>query len=618
MTEKGSYTGRILRIDLSTGKVSREQFDPRELRKFVGGNGVGIKILYDEVPPAVGPYDPANRLVLAAGPLNGTQVPGSGTFSVVTKGPMTGMLASAQANGFFGARMRFAGFDIIIIQGASSEWKYLWIHDGQAELRPAGHLLGLGSWETEERLKEELDQKGASVACIGPSGENLVRFAAVCTDHGHVASTNGPGAVMGSKKLKAIVVFGSRTSVPVADPNRLKDLARGELLKNAEASFMGQMIKNMGTHGFFQMMEQEGSVAIKNYTTNVWPTMSKYYGQNIRKKHKRKPRPCWACPWGHCSEITVAEGKLAGYEGEEPEYEQLTAWTMNIGNDDIGWGIKLGNLNDGMGMDVKECTFAISMCIELYEKGIITQRDTGGLELNWGNVEAVAQLIEDIAHRRGFGARLAEGVKRAAEGMGEEALKCGVYLGRGLAPHVVDPRSRWPMYFNLAFSDTGAFYGSAAQDPDVGVMEPVGLREAEKIGFGQGKVTNRWVFMDSVGVCMYFIMGRLDLVAETVSAATGWDFTKKDLLEVGERITALSRAFNVRCGLTPQMEQAVSPRYAAAPVDGPAAGLSAASKQEQVARDYYRSKGWDEETSKPLPQTLRRLGLENVAKDLWG
>lgn len=618
MPQKNPYQGRILRVDLGSGKISQERFDPKMLRKYVGGNGVGIKILYDEVPPHVKPFDPENRLILASGPLNGTRVPGSGTIAVVTKGPMTQQLASAQANGFFGARLRFAGFDAIVIKGASPKWQYLWIHDNEVALRPADHLLGLDTWETERRLKEEVGQKKASVACIGPAGENLIPFSCIFSDRGHVAATNGPGAVMGSKKLKAIVVFGEKSKVGVYDSDRLNTLARGDFLKSAEESFMGAMVKKVGTHGFFDSMSKLGGVSVKNYTTSVWPTIKEYYGAKIRAKFKRKPRPCWSCPWAHCSEMKVTEGPHAGYEGEEPEFEQLSAWTTNIGNDDMGAGVKLSNLTDAMGMDAKECGFAVSLAMECFEKGIIGLKETGGLDLSWGNTEAVSKLIEDIAHLRGFGKVLAHGVKRAAELIGGDAPSMAVYLGRGIAPHVVDPRGFWPLYFNLSLSDTGSFYGSAQADPDLGLTERVGIHDSKRIGRGQAKVSCRMVFSDALGVCNFFTYdGRLGPIVETLSAATGWDFTVQELIEVGERITALSRAFNIRNGLTPEQDIRVSPRYESTLIDGPFKGLSVAEVQKQVAGDYYRAKGWDEKTGKPLPKTLRRLGLDPVIDDLW-
>ena len=611
------YVGRVLRVNLSTGKIIEERVDAQTLRDFVGGHGAAIRMLYREVPPSVQPLDADNRLIFATGPLAGTRVPGSGTFSVVTKGPLTGFLTSAQANGFFGARMRFAGYEFIVFQGAAKEWQYLYIQDGKAELRSAEHLVGLDTWVTEKRLKEEVGQQKASVACIGPAGENLVPFAVVCADEGHVASTNGPGAVMGSKKLKAVVVYGSKSSVEVADPEKLKDLARGEFLKAAEAGTMGPLIKNMGTFGYFESMFQLGGVTVKNYTTNVWPTKERFYGQNIRARYQRLPRPCWSCSWAHCAVTTINDGELPGYQGEELEYEQLTGWSLNIGSDDFGWATKLGNLNDGMGLCAKECTYAVAMAIELFEKGVLTVKDTGGLELKWGNPAPVATLIEDIAHRRNFGAVLALGVKKAAEKIGGEALNVANYMGHGLAPQVVDGRGYWALWFDMEFSDTGSFYGAAGTDPEVGVTEQIGLFDTDKFGYSFARASWREMTKDMLGGCYFFMSGALQPIVDTLNAATGWNFDKDEFIKVGRRITTLNRAFNLRHGMAAAHDLGHSPRYGMPQADGPMKGMSPVAAKEKVAKDYYREHGWDETTSKPLPETLKMLGLEDIIPYLW-
>ncbi|TAK29804.1 MAG: hypothetical protein EPO21_20715 [Chloroflexota bacterium] len=617
------YAGKILRVDLTRGTTTVEDLPPVQvLRQYLGGNGLGLKFIYDEVPPGVEPYDAENRLIFASGLLSGTSIPGSGTYSIITRGPMTNLLASSQANGFFAARMRFAGFDLIIIQGTSTEWKYLWIHDGEAELRPAAHLVGLDTWETEDHIKNEVGQKRAAVACVGPAGENLVRFAAICGDHGHVASTNGCGAVMGSKKLKAIAVFGERSAVNVWDPERLRALARGEFLKGAEGVFTGATVKSVGTHGWFSPNYKIGNIAVKNYTTNVWPTIDNLYGDNIRpvfeSEFERKPRPCWACPWAHCSDVKITKGPLAGYKGEEPEFETLTAWNPNVGVDDVAWAVMLHNLTDRMGMDAKECTFAISMAMECYEKGVIGSTETGGLRPTWGNAAAVAHLIEDIAHRRGFGDTLAEGVMRASASIGGSAPDCAVYYKRGIAPHILDFRGKWGSLFSLATSDGGSFWASPVQDPDVGNMEPIPLFGAEEIPRAAARSVRRNIVYDTTGVCLFFLHGPLASIVEAVRAATGWDFSKNELLEVGERMANVARSFNIRHGLDPDKDDTVSPRVASPPVDGPAKGKSVGRVLAQMKRAYYREMGWDEKTSKPLPETLHRLGLDQVAKDLSG
>jgi aldehyde:ferredoxin oxidoreductase len=610
------YVNRILRINLKTGDLKNEVFDPEELRKWVGGNGTALKILYDEVKPDIKPLSPENKLIFAAGPLNGTRIPGTGTFEVATKGPLTGMLTSAQANGFFGARMRHVGYETIILEEAAQEWSYIWIDNGNVEIRSAEHLLGLDTWQTEDKLKEELGKPRASVVCVGPAAENMIPFCAIMSDHGHAAATNGPGTVMASKKIKAIVISSDSNEVDIWDESLNKEI-RKEFLENAEKSYMGSMIKHMGTHGYYNGMSMMGALTIKNYTTEVWPTINKYFGDVIGENWDRKKNPCWACPWGHCTDVTIKTGKAKGYTGEEPEYEAVSAWTLNIGSDDIGESVRLQNICDGMGFDLKEVTYTISLVMECFNDGILTLEDTEGLDLTWGNTDSVAQLLQDIAHKRGFGAKLTKGVKATAEMIGGEAPQKAVYMGRGLAPNVVNGRPYWPLWYNMAMSDTGSFYCNAGQDPEIGNPEPVGLFDADKIGKYAPNNSKKTVMQDCVGICNFFVYGGLQPTVNAVNAATGWDMTIEEFLEVGDRIRALSRAYNILNGLTPEMEMAVSPRYARDPVDGPAAGFAVQVKRESVFRDYYEYSGWDRETSKPLPETLEKLDLEFIIKDMW-
>lgn len=618
MYNGSSYVHRMLRINLGKGTTKIEDFDPSELRKWVGANGVGLKLLYDEVGPEVDPLSPENKLYFGAGPFTGTRMPGSGIVNVTTKGPLTGYMVAAQANGFFGARMVHTGYETIILDDAAPEWSYIYIRDGKVEIRPADKLLGLTSYETEELLKKELGRPRASIASIGPAAENMIPYCAIMFDYGHAAATNGPGTIMASKKVKAIVIDNTSNKVTVYDEDKLNKEIRKEMLSVAEASHQGSMIKEHGTMGYYNFMADMGALTIKNYSTQEWPDIENYYGGTIEENWESKKMPCWACPWAHCADITVTKGKAKGHHGEAPEYEAVSAWCLNIGNNDIGESVRLQNIVDGMGFDLKEVAYTISLCYECFNDGILTLEDTGGLDLTWGNTESCGILLEDIAYRRNFGAKLAGGVKKTAEMIGGEALNKAVYVGRGLAPNVVNGRPFWPLWYNLAMSETGSFYCHAQTDPQIGNNDEIGIYDADAIGKGAHNSAKKTIMEDCIGACNFFLSGDLAPIIKAINAITGWDMTIEEYLEVGDRIAAISRAYNIVNGLTPEQELSFSPRYGEAPHDGPLFGqIPPQCFTESTFRDYYTTSGWDKETSKPLPETLRRLGIEYVIKDLW-
>ncbi|TAK36373.1 MAG: hypothetical protein EPO21_02850 [Chloroflexota bacterium] len=487
-------------------------------------------------------------------------------------------------------------------------------------MRPATHLLGLDTWETEDRVKAELGQPRASVACIGPAGEKLVRFAGIFNDKGHVAATNGPGAVMGSKKLKAIAVSSTTSKINLSDPERLRALARHDWADSASESLLGRSIKAGGTLGGMAALGMSGAFPIKNMTTCDISDYARYNLDDICSLVEMKPRPCWACPWAHCNDVTVKEGRYAGLKAELPEYEDMAAWGPLIGNADPAAAIMLSDLNDRLGMDVKEGGFTVSLAIECYEKGLIGPADTDGLELTWGNVEAIAELLQAIAHRRGFGEVLAEGVMRAAQRIGGEAEHFGVYHKNGIAPHTHDVRPKWATVLRQAVSDMGS---GMSLDPQTSLYADIGhdkfspAYSVEELAAGVAKIGPRHQFGDSLITCFFLLPKELSIMTEAVSLATGWDFTPEEALTVGRRILALQRAFNLRHGLTPDKDDILSSRIAEPPEMGPAQGRTVAPVFAEMKRVYYRHMGWDEETSKPLPETLRALGLEAVARDLW-
>lgn len=611
----GGYAGKVLRVDLTGGRIKEERFNINVLKDFVGGTGIGAKVLYDEVPANADPFSPENRLIFSSGPLGGTAVPGSGTFAVITQSPLTGLSSAAHANGFFGARLKYAGYDAIIIQGQSAKWVYLDVTDKGVELRDAERLLGKDTWETEEILRAEHGQAGMdvglSVACIGIAGENMVRFAAVCSDFGHVASSGGAGAVMGSKRLKAITVSGSK-GVPIFEKDAGKVLSHiKEWIKGALESPFGKAVSTLGTAGFFSAAENLGWLPVKNLTSNTFPLHTQFNGDYLRKTFKTRPRACHACPFAHCLMMEVTTGPYKGLIAEEPEYEGLAAWGSNVGILDPGTAVKINNINDRLGMDLKEATFCLSLAMECYEKGILSKDDLDGLDLSWGNAEAVMELLEMTAQRRAFGDILAEGVMRAAQKIGKGALDLAVYVKKGFAPHVHDPRGRWGILFAQAMSNMGSIEATSLEiiaAPDLGFPQPIPLFSHELLPKAQSKAGPKRQFEDCLGVCMFLCQGPMQTILDTLNAITGLGFDKETALMVGERIINLLRLFNIRQGLTPDHDS-ISFRLGEAPKEGVAQGKSIGPFLEDMRKNYYKLMGWDELTGQPLPDTLKRLGL---------
>lgn len=626
MVKLGGYMGKILRVDLTNERITAEPLpDEATLRKFLGGSGLGIKLLYDEVPAGVEWSDPANRLIWLTGPLSGSKAPGSGQYAVATRGPLTDLFVASHCNGFFGARCKSAGYDAIIVQGAAKKWVYLYVHDDVAELRDAAHLRGKDIWETQELLPKEVGERQASVSCIGPAGENLVKYACIGSDRGHVASTNGVGAVMGSKKLKAIVAHG-KAPLPIHDKARFNALVK-DWWEQAGASTWGFLIPMLGTNGQLSATYGMGMGPVRNLTGYEWPENEKFDGAGLRAYYNGKARPCYACRFAHCHEIELKSGPHQGAVVEEAEYEGTQAFSCQIGNmADVDAAEWLNNVNDRLGMDLKEQAWVMGMAMECYNKGLITKKDTGGIDLTWGNVEGVEAMLNKIAHRDGFGDVLAEGVMRAALKIGGDAPKFAVYTHKGNGPHMMDPRALWSISFGMAVTEMGAGPASDMGDlgdlpqklglsSDANVLDPTMAFDADFVPRTQAAMARRGHFIDSLGVCMFVSGVPWTTVADTISAVTGWDFTWQEGAAAGERSLNLMRAFNIRHGMTRE-DNSVSPRILEPPVGGPVQGITVAPKWDEMLDTYYDLNGWDKQ-GRPLPETLKRLELEYAAKELW-
>jgi len=615
MTKK-SYgtTGRILRVDLSNEKLWEEPLEERVLREYLGGTSLGIKYLCDEVTPKLDWFSPENIIYVGSGPLGGTKLAGSGSFSVVTKGAMTNGVCSTQANGFFGAYLKFSGFDGILIKGEAARWKYLYIHDGKAELRDAEHLLNGDTWDTEEKIKNELGyrKKDMSVCSIGPAGENRVRFAGLFTDSGHSASHNGLGAVFGSKKLKALAVFKSRKRVEIADAEKLSRVAielRDQFKKAA-----GGAIYNYGTSNIVIGAAKSGILPVKNYTTNLFPEVDKFY---TRDRFEMFRNPCWACPSHHVMHTRVTEGPYKGYYGKDPEYEQSAGYGPQIGNTDPGAMVVLANEGDRLGFDANEATWIIGWVMECYEKGILKAGDLDGLEMTWGNVEAARILMKNIAYRRGFGNVLAEGIKRSAEKVGGDALNMAIYTHKGNTPRGHDHRCKWWEMVDTCFSESATLQNQLLMVDlkNYGLNPTFQQHSWEDVSTVIGKTMGNLAFVDSLVLCFFTCSGNLPLLCEALTAATGWEYSFEDAHKAGRRAVNLMRLYNIKCGLTPELERP-SARYGSTPVDGPAKGLSILPHWENIRKNYYKLMGWDTKTGIPLTETLEELGIGFLKNEL--
>lgn len=620
----GGYAGKMLRVDLSSGILSGVPFDEATLRKYLGGIALGMKLLYEEVPPEVQWNDPDNRLIFATGPLTGTRVMGSGSFCVITKGPMTNGATSTQANGFLGAYMKFSGFDGVIVQGKADRLVYLYIHDGIAEIRDAGHLKGKGTRDVENLVNEEMGTKGhaLSVFSIGPAGENLVRFAGILGDYGHSASHNGVGAVMGSKWLKAIVAARGQKRVPVADKARLA-AAVAETSERLQTEPRLRRDYEWGTSTLLVPFSKNGLLPVKNYTTSIFPDCEKFDGSYYRDRYETRPHQCWRCLMHHTHFLKITEGPYTGYEGKEPEYEQWASWGPQIGQTDPGAAVVLSNETNDLGMDCNEAGWIIGMVMELYTKGVITKDDTDGIELTWGNTEAVREMLRRIASRTGFGDILAGGVKQAAEALGPEAVQCGIYTEKGNTMRSHDDRAGWRWMFDQCISSTGTSQSSGTPRPVPSRIRSASAAKAAQDPFSIEAVTDAMArdkgivqAEDCLVTCRRCLPDRMEIVVEMLNAVTGWDLSEEETLKVGLRALHLMKVYNLKNGIDASLD-VPSKRYGSAPTDGPAAGKNIMPVWSEMLSTYYEKMGWDKETGKPLPETLRQLDLEHLVGDIW-
>jgi aldehyde:ferredoxin oxidoreductase len=612
----GGWTGCVLRVNLTLGSVRREELDARHARDYVGGRGLGARLLWDELDPRVDPLSPDNLLVFATGPLTGTNASCGARYMVVTKGPLTGCITTSNSGGRWGPELKFAGYDLLVLEGRAEEPVYLWILDDRVELRPAGRLWGRGVFETEDEIRRETGVADCSIASIGPAGENGVLYAAIVNDKYRAAGRSGVGAVMGSKNLKAIAVRGTG-GVRVADPEALMaaQWAQKEVLSKAPLTSEG--LPAYGTLALMNVINEHGALPTRNYREAQFEGAEDISGEELAATRLAANKACFACTIA-CGRVSRVSDEGVGrytvktsprnwhHATEGPEYENAWSLGADCGVDDLDAILKANLICNDLGMDPISLGATIAAAMELYERGVLTEEQTG-MPMPFGSGEALVAMSEATAWRRGFGSELAEGSKRLGEKLGHPEVFMGV---KGQEFPAYDPRALQGMGLGYATSNRGACHLRAytVSAEVVGEPEPMDPRATE----GKARLTvdmqDISTAVDATGLCLFLTFGNtLSDLTPLVAAATGIAYTDDDLVRAGERIWNLERMWNLRAGIEPSEDTLPKRMLEEAIPAGPAEGE--VNRLSEMLPQYYRARGWSDE-GRPGAEKLAELGID--------
>jgi len=619
----GGYVGKIGFVNLSNGEIREQELDEKLARDFIGGHGLGARILFEMQKGGIDPLGPDNILGFVTGPLTGTPVPTGSRYMVVCKSPLTGGWGDANSGGFFGPELKFAGWDAIFVSGIAPKPSYLMITNAGIEIRDASHLWGKDTIETEEALAKEIGDAKVRVACIGPASEKLSLISGICNDKGRYAGRSGVGAVMGSKKLKAVVARG-KGKVALADSGMVKQLYQEFSKKMREVAFVQTLMKS-GTCGNTAALVGSGASPVKNWLltgTETFPTVDKIDGDNIIK-YETKKYGCYSCPIRCGGITTVPSGKYPVSETHKPEYETVAAFGNMCFNDEVDSIFKLNDMCNRGGLDTISAGSVIAFAMECYEHGIITKADTDGIDLTWGNAEAMIAMTEKIIYREGFGDVLADGVKVAAEKIGKGAEKYAMHIG-GQEPGLHNATFLPGRGTGFVAEPTpgrhtaGAPYTRCDTNTAAGPYKELqfsGFEKYQYTGKGQAAAvaTNYWQVGTSTGMCLMPFMSGVFPLLEFVKAVTGWDMSVSETLETGARIQTLRQLFNVREGITPS-DFRLPDRMVGIPPksEGPLREITI--DIETLTREYREAMEWDPKTGQPSEACLTRLGLKGLIK----
>jgi len=622
----GGYAGKMGFVDLTTDEIKIETLDEGLARDFIGGQGIGARILFERQKKGVDPLGPESYLGFTTGPLTGTKVPTGGRYMVVCKSPLTGGWGDANSGGYFGAELKAAGWDAIFVTGAAPSPKYITIFDDRIEIKDATHLWGQDTIDTEKTIQKDAGDKKIRIASIGPASEKLSLISGIVNDAGRIAARSGVGAVMGAKKLKAVAVRGTGKA-GIADKNELDRLRKAYIKEMKDMGGFAQLLMKHGTCGLTSGLVASGATPVKN-----WRYTGKQSFANLEKigdpdtviQYQSRKYGCANCPIACGGIFNVTTGKYPVGETHKPEYETIGAFGTMCMCDDLESIIKLNDMCNRSGLDTISAGTALAFAMECFENGIITESDTEGIAMTWGNAEAMIAMIDKMIAREGFGDILADGVKIAAEKIGSGAEEFAMHVGgqepglhnalflpsRGTG-FVCDPTPGRHTAAPMARVDGGP--GQFAPYPELKIGQ------FEKYAYtGKGPMSataSQYLQVGaSAGICLMPMMffGNYPLV-EFFNAVTGWDLDINEVLSTGARIQTLRHCFNLREGITPS-DVKLPKRMAGQPPqeEGPVAGVTL--DVDNLAREYRQAMGWDPDSGRPDNATLDQLGLTDLVE----
>ncbi|MBI2831906.1 MAG: aldehyde ferredoxin oxidoreductase family protein [Chloroflexi bacterium] len=612
------YTGKLLRVDLSSGKISVEPLNMAWARQYIGCQGLGVRYLFEELAPGIDPLGPESKIVLLTGPLTGTIAPCSPKYTLIFKSPLTNILYDSTSGGYFGAELKYAGYDGLIIEGKSPKPVYLLIRDQRVELQDAARIWGKDTFTATDMLKQWWGDD-LRVTVIGLAGENQVRFASVLTEYAKANGRAGGGAVFGAKNLKAIAVKGSG-SVSVANPEALVELSlklmAETLVENPEQLVFTGWKGGEGTISIMDWANDYGCLPTRNFQAGSFDRKSKIDAREV-KKITKKEKACFSCPMGCAHQVKIEQGQHKGTGVGSFEYESIAMLGSNCDISDLAVVAKLNELCNKHGMDTITAGNVIGWAMDCFERGLLTEKDTNGLPLRFGNNEAAIELLEKIARREGIGALLAEGVARASARVGKGSEEFAMHV-KGLEIPAYDPRVAIGMGLAYATAPPGAAHTRAF--PISGALfggwwvgaDPVKLDPRKPENFAQVCIQqNHWqAYRFSTGHCDFGLLEPGWKLPELLENCTGWPEIK-DWRKIGERIINTYRLFSIREGIS-RKDDTLPAAFFKKPLPAPAEGAVISPEDfEFMLNEYYELRGWDHE-GRPTQEKLRELGIQEL------